>query len=196
MDRVPPAGDRPEVQRASLAPSRSGGVESKATKGGKAGGIMYTVYSKGGRKRGVRGLMQGLRRVRNALSRGCRKGGQDEQGKREGDRGRHGGGTVAFGGDDRGGPDREGVARQRRGGGGGPISENVRPRGGGKLGRGGDERRPDGSPERNVFRHPPAVEDGNGNAPRPSRSRLVHREAGYEDREGRQAGDQGIEGHV
>src|SRR3989304_6236722 len=82
MDRVPPAGDRPEVQRASLAPSRSGGVESKATKGGKAGGIMYTVYSKGGRKRGVRGLMQGLRRVRNALSRGCRKGGQDEQGKR------------------------------------------------------------------------------------------------------------------
>src|SRR3990172_8124372 len=171
MDRVPPAGDRPEVQRASLAPSRSGGVESKATKGGKAGGIMYTVYSKGGRK-----------------------GGQDEKGKREGDRGRHGGGTVPFGGDDRGGPDREGVARQRRVGDGGPISENVRPGDGGNLGRGGDERRPDGSPERNVFRHPPAVEDGNGNAPRPSRSRLVHREAGYEDREGRQAGDQGIEG--
>src|SRR3989304_1898141 len=87
MARAPPAGDRPEVQRASLAPSRSGGVESKATKGGKAGGIMYTVYSKGGRKRGVRGLMQGLRRVRNALSRGCRKGGTDEQGKRGGGRG-------------------------------------------------------------------------------------------------------------
>src|SRR3990172_5471858 len=134
MDRVPPAGDRPEVQRASLAPSRSGGGESKATKGGKAGGIMYTVYSKGGRKRGVRGLMQGLRRVRNALSRGCRKGGLDEQVKREGDRGRHGGGTVAFGGDDRGGPDREGGSRQRRGGGGGRKHTSNPPRGRGKPG--------------------------------------------------------------
>src|SRR3989304_4350491 len=177
MDRVPPAGDRPEVQRASLAPSRSGGGESKATKGGKGGGIMYTVYSKGG------GGGNGGSGVSCRTFGGCGMRSREVAGKE--DRMSKGRGKVIVG-----------VMAAALWLLGATTVEAQTGRGGRGSGGGGDERRPDGSPERNVFRHPPAVEDGNGNAPRPSRSRLVHREAGYEDREGRKAGDQGIEGHV